>query len=123
MHRVLGLSQWVLLAAARALILSLSVAVLGPVLHGAHDDVCDPGVAVHDESQHSMRSARTTDGGSPDGDHCVACHFARASRGPVAWEPTGVTALADGVLLYHSDGRLFAGPVAVPVPARAPPRA
>ena len=121
MRRVLGLSPWVLATAARALIVSLSIAVLGPVLHGAHDDVCDAAAAIHDESQHAMRSARTTDSGSPAGDHCVACHFARASRGPVAWEPTGVSALVHGVLLYHSDGRLIAGPVAVPVPARAPP--
>lgn len=121
MRRVLGLSPWLLATSARALVLSLSVAALGPILHGVHDDVCETAVVVHDESQHHIQSARTSESGPRDGDHCVACHFARASRGPVAWEPSGVAALADGVLLYQSDGRLIVGLPAAPVPARAPP--
>jgi hypothetical protein len=40
----------------------------------------------------------------------------------VSWEPSGLTALDRGVLLYHSDGQLLAAPSAAPLPARAPPQ-
>jgi hypothetical protein len=123
MRRVLGFSPWLLATSARALIVALSVAVVGPMLHGAHDDDCDPAVVIHDERAHRIQAARTDDGGSPDADHCVACHFARASRGPASWEASGQRALLDGVLLTYSDRPLAAAPSTAPLPARAPPRA
>lgn len=119
---MLGLSASLLRASARALLLTLSVSTFGPALHAVHDDDCARPLVAHDARQHHFQSAPAPSTLPHDG-HCVACHFARASRGPVSWEPTGLTVLADGVLLYHSDGRLVAAPVAVRVPARAPPLA
>jgi hypothetical protein len=121
MRNVLGLPAWLLAASARLLLLALCVTALGPIAHGVHQDDCDPAFIVHDEKQHHVRSAAPTDDQLP-GEHCVACHFARSSRGPVSWEPSGLTALDAGVLLYHSDGQLLAAPSAAPLPARAPPR-
>jgi hypothetical protein len=118
-HHVLGLSRRVLRVAARTLLLALSVMMLGPVVHGAHDDQCDPVVVVHDASQHHVQAPASSS--SAPGDHCVACHFARASRGFASWEPSGLTAFAAGVLMYHHDGQLIAAPSSVPLPARAPP--
>jgi hypothetical protein len=120
MPEVLGLRRRVLRLAARLLLFALSVTTFGPVVHGAHDDQCDPVVVLHDASQHHVQ-APLQDDAIPGGDHCVACHFARASRGPAAWEPSGLTALTAGVLLYHHDGQLIAAPSAAPLPARAPP--
>ena len=122
MGTLLGLPAWLHRAAARAMLLTLSVAALGPIIHGAHQEDCGPGFVLHDEHQHPLTSPMGADRQSPADDHCVACHFARSSRGPVAWEPSGLIALASGVLLYHSDGQLVAAPSAVPLPARAPPR-
>jgi hypothetical protein len=121
MRNLLGISPWLLRASAHALLLALSVTALGPIAHGVHQEVCDSSFVVHDESQHHFRAAGPTSSDLPP-DHCVACHFARASRGPVSWEPTGLAALDVGVLLYHSDGELRAAPSAAPLPARAPPR-
>ena len=121
MHAPLGLSAWVMRAAARTLLVALSVATLGPVLHRAHDDSCDPVVVLHDASQHHVQAAPSSDRGGPVNDHCVACHFARASRGPAAWELSGASVLAAGVILYHRDGQLVGAPSASPLPARAPP--
>ena len=118
MH-LLGPSHRLVRVSARTVLFVLSVTTLGPVVHGAHDDQCDPIVVVHDASRHAVQ-APAADSGMP-GDHCVACHFARASRGPAAWEPTGLTALAPGVLLFHHDGQLIAAPSVIPRPARAPP--
>ena len=121
MHRVLGISASLLRISARGLLLALSVTTLGPMLHGVHEEDCEPAFVVHDERQHHFQAALPDDRGWPGGDHCVACHFARSSRGPVAWEPSGLSALSHGVLLYHSDGQLLAAPSAAPLPARAPP--
>ena len=107
--------------AARLLLLSLSVATLGPILHGVHDDACDEPLVAHDARQHHMQAAGVDGSRTPAEDHCVACHFARASRGAVAWEPNGLTVLADGVLLSDLDGQLLAAPYSAPRPARAPP--
>jgi hypothetical protein len=120
-HPILGLSARLMRLAARTLLLSLSVATLGPVLHGVHDDRCDEPLVAHGAGQHYMQAAGADATRASGEDHCVACHFARASRGPAAWEPTGLTVLVDGVLLYHSDGQLVAAPFATPRPARAPP--
>jgi hypothetical protein len=102
-------------------VLSLSVAALGPLLHGAHEDLCDPSVVLHDETQHRIQSPRGSDDGAAD-DHCVACHFARASRGAAAWEASGLVALADGGVLCPADRSIVAAPSATRLPARAPPR-
>ena len=121
MRRVLGLSPTLFRATARALLLALGVAAVGPVIHGVHQDDCAPGFVLHDERQHPLTAATGTDYRAPADDHCVACHFARSSRGAVAWEPSGLISFASGTLLYHSDGQLVAAPSAVPLPARAPP--
>jgi hypothetical protein len=120
MRDLLGLPVWLLRVSARVLLLALSVTALGPVAHGVHDEDCDPAIVVHDEKQHHLQSPPPVPDAQP-GDHCVACHFARSSRGPASWEPSGLTALDTGVLLYHSDGTLRASPSAAPLPARAPP--
>ena len=121
MRKLLGLSPGLMRHTARLLLLALSVTTLGPALHGVHDTDCDPLVIVHDESQHHFTAASSSDNGGPPGEHCVACHFLRTSRGPVSWEPSGLHALTSGNLLYHSDGQLVAAPAASPQPARAPP--
>jgi hypothetical protein len=106
--------------AARLLLVTLSVTALGPLAHDMHEDDCDPAFVLHDEAQHQARAhVPAQDALTPD--HCVACHFARASRGPVSWERARFVALDRGVLLYHSDGQLMAAPSAAPTPARAPP--
>lgn len=124
MRKLLGVPAWLMRASARLLVVALSVTALGPIAHGlhadTHADACDPAFVLHDESEHPLDAAGTTPTGAP-ADHCVACHFARSSRGPVSWEPSGLTALDRGVLLYHSDGELRAAPSAAPLPARAPP--
>src|SRR3712207_7046805 len=43
---------------------------------------------------HRVQAAPAAPSPMPADDHCVACHFARASRGPAAWEPSGLTTLA-----------------------------
>jgi len=123
MRVVLGIPTWLLRASAQLLLVALSVSALGPVAHGVHEDDCDPVFVVHDETQHRFQAALPDSDGRPGAeDHCVACHFARSSRGPVSWEPSGLAALDSGVLLYHSDGELTATPSASPLPARAPPQ-
>jgi hypothetical protein len=107
-------------AAARLLLLALSVTTLGPVLHGIHDEELQP-LVVHDESRHHFQAASSQDSTTAESDHCVACHFVRTSRGPVSWELTGLHVFAPGKLLFHSDGELVAPPSASPTPARAPP--
>jgi len=123
MRIVLGIPAWLLRASAQMLLVALSVSALGPVAHGVHEDGCEPAFVFHDEHAHHFQAAQPdTDGPWGVEDHCVACHFARSSRGPVSWEPSGLMALDSGVLLYHSDGELTATPSASPLPARAPPR-
>lgn len=123
MRILLGLPPRLLRATARLLVLAMSVGALGPMLHGVHTEDCEPPFVVHDETAHHLQ-ASLPDAFSPAGvGHCVACHFARSSRGPVSWELTGISALVHGTLLFHSDGELVAEPSASPVPARAPPRA
>ena len=121
MRKLLGLSPGLMRRTAHVLLLALSVTTLGPALHGVHDTDCDPVVVVHDESQHHFAAAPRSDNGVTPGEHCVACHFHRTSRGPVSWVPTGLQALTSGNLLNHSAGRLVAAPAASPQPARAPP--
>ncbi len=123
MPKSLGLSSGLLRATAQLLLLALSVTTLGPVLHGVHDTACDPVLVLHDESQHHFQAASPDAHAGPAADHCVACHFVRASRGPVSWEPAGLLALASGDRLFHSDGQLAAAPSASPRAARAPPLA
>jgi len=124
MRQVLGLSAATLRASAWLLVLAMTVSTLGPVLHGAHDshdaDAHDAFVA-HDESAHYFASAAPQDSAPLESEHCVACHFARASRGAVAGELTGLTTFVAGNLLSYSDGQLVASPDASPTPARAPP--
>lgn len=120
MRKLLGIPAWLLHASARVLLVVLSVTALGPIAHGVHADDCDPQFVLHDESQHPLSAPRSAPAGTP-ADHCVACHFARSSRGPLAWELTGLTPLDRGVLLYHGDGELRAAPSVAPLPARAPP--
>jgi hypothetical protein len=110
-------------AAARALLVVLGVTTMGPLLHGVHEDGCDPAFVLHDERQHGIQTPAAPPAGDPADDHCVACHFARASRGVAAWEPSGRAGLIDGVLLPNSDGHVAATYAAAPLPARAPPRA
>ncbi|HUE87899.1 MAG TPA: hypothetical protein VMO26_17640, partial [Vicinamibacterales bacterium] len=109
-------------ASARLLLVALSVSALGPVAHGVHEDECESAFVFHDEHQHHFRAPLPGSDDRSDADHCVACHFARSSRGPVSWEPSGLIALDCGVLLYHSDGQLTATPAATRLPARAPPQ-
>jgi hypothetical protein len=120
MRNLLGIPAWLLRASARVLLLALSVTTLGPIAHGVHEDDCESAFVFHDQSQHHVQTAMPPEDDVP-GDHCVACHFARTSRGPAAWEPSGLTALDRGVLLYHRDGELRAALSAAPLPARAPP--
>jgi hypothetical protein len=120
MRKLLGIPASVLRVSARVLLVAMSVSALGPAAHEIHEDDCEPIFVLHDESQHHVQSRTSPDDELP-GDHCVACHFARASRGPVSWERTGLSALDAGVLLYHSDGELRAAPSSAPLPARAPP--
>jgi hypothetical protein len=107
-------------AAARLLLLALTVTTLGPVLHGIHDEELQP-LVVHDESRHHFQAASSQGSSTAESDHCVACHFVRTSRGPVSWELTGLHVFTPGKLLFHSDGELVAPPSASPTPARAPP--
>jgi hypothetical protein len=120
MRNLLGIPAWLLRFSARVLLVAVSVSALGPVAHEIHIDDCDPVFVLHDETQHHVQ-ARQTGSDQRAGEHCLACHFARSSRGPASWEPTGLMALDPGVLLYHSDGDLRASPSAAPLPARAPP--
>jgi hypothetical protein len=120
MGGALGLAAWHVRSTARLLIVALSVTTLGPMLHGAHDPDLAPVIIAHDAARHHAQASSARDS-AVEGDHCVACHFVRSSRGPVSWEPSGLIAFASGNLLYHSDGELAAAPSATPLPARAPP--
>src|SRR5688500_3578702 len=121
MRSALGMPVPWLRASARLLVLALSLGAFGPLLHGAHAEDCEPLFVVHDETAHHFQAA------SPDatplaaGEHCVACHFARSSRGPVSWEPSGLTSFVSGNLLTNSDPHRVAVLFAAPLPARAPP--
>lgn len=118
---LLGLPAGLLRASARLLLLALSVSTLGPVLHGVHTPGGEPAFVVHDERAHHVQAPGAGAVTPLAGEHCVACHFARSSRGAVSWEPSGLSAFDAGVLLFHEDGRLIASPSALPRPARAPP--
>jgi hypothetical protein len=120
MRNLLGVPAWLLRVTARVLVLTLSLSTLELLAHDVHEDDCDPIFVVHDESRHQVQAAPSTAREVP-ADHCLGCHFARSSRGPVAWEPSGLTSLDSGVLLYHRDGQLRAAPSSAPLPARAPP--
>lgn len=120
MRKVLGIPAWLLRVSARGLLVALSVSALGAAAHDIHQDDCEPAFVLHDEAQHHVQ-ADPPIADDLGGDHCVACHFARSSRGLASWEPTGLMGLDRGVLLFHSDGALRADPSADPLPARAPP--
>jgi hypothetical protein len=120
MRNLLGMPAWLLRASARVLLVALSVTALGPIAHDTHEDLCDPSFVVHDETQHHVQANQRSADPSLS-DHCVACHFARSSRGLASWQLTGLTAFAPGVLLFHSDGQLPTASFAAPLPARAPP--
>lgn len=120
MRNLLGVPAWLLRASARVLVLTLSVSALGPLAHGVHEDDCDPIFVLHDESQHHVQAASAGQVPLP-GDHCVGCHFARSSRGPASWEPSGLTNFGCGILLFHRDGQLRGSLSSAPLPARAPP--
>src|SRR5690606_16124234 len=75
MRSSLGVPEWLLGASARILLLALSVATLGPALHGVHDVDCEPGFVLHDESQHHVQATDTGRASALPADHCVACHF------------------------------------------------
>ena len=91
MSPTLGLAAAVLRATARLLVFALSVTTLGPMLHGAHDAELAPVIIAHD---HSLTHMQAADAAEVAGDHCVACHFVRSSRGPASWEVTGLIAFA-----------------------------
>jgi hypothetical protein len=117
---MLGLRGWLVRPVCRLLIAVLSVTSLGSLLHGAHDiDYLQ--IGPHDESQHHYQAAPSDP--LPGTEHCLACHFARSSRGPVAWELTGFHAFTAGQRLFHDDGQVLAVLLASPTPARAPPLA
>ena len=120
MRRVLGLPAELVRAAARVLLVTLSVTSVGPVFHEVHDEDFRADIVPHDESQHHFQAANA-DADPLDADHCVACHFVRSSRGPASWEPAGLDPLAATVRLFHSDATLVASTSAGPTPARAPP--
>jgi hypothetical protein len=120
MPRQLGLPRWFLRLSARVLLAALSISSLSSISHGVHEDDCEPAFVLHDETQHHIQAATPFDADLL-GEHCLACHFARSSRGPASWEPSGLIALDKGILLYHGDGELRTAPSAAPLPARAPP--
>jgi mono/diheme cytochrome c family protein len=79
MLRLFRVRAWCWLTAL-VLAVGTSTAALDELLHAgtAHDFACAPGVDVaHDASSHRFQAR--ADSGGHDG-HCVACHFARASR-------------------------------------------
>ena len=119
MRRLLGLPSGLVRAAARLLVVALSVTTVGPVMHELHDAELQS-VVVHDESQHHFQAAPTAPD-APGTHHCVACHFVRTSHGAASWVAAGLAALAAGTRLVDSDGLLVAAAFASPRPARAPP--
>ena len=119
MRRLLGLPSGLVRAAARLLVVALSVTTVGPVMHELHDEELH-GVVLHDESQHHFQAAPTAPD-APGGHHCVACHFVRTSYGPASWVAAGLAALTGSTRLGDSDGPLAAAALASRRPARAPP--
>jgi hypothetical protein len=107
--------------AARLLLLALTASALGPLVHGIHEEACEPALVLHDERNHHVQGTPAQAGTATTGEHCVACHLARSSRGLVAWEPTGRAPLDRGVLLADAARALAAAPSPAPRPARAPP--
>jgi hypothetical protein len=104
---------------SQALIVLTAWLSLVPVLHG-DDWACNPPIVVHDSSQHQITAARSEANTPAGGDHCLACHLFRNSRGAVAWKfiPQG---LHDSSLVVTVAGPHLVTRTAVPVPARAPP--
>ncbi|MBA3270510.1 MAG: hypothetical protein H0T71_08340 [Acidobacteria bacterium] len=121
MRSLLALPPAIARFCAQLLVVAMSVGALGPVLHGVHDEDCEPAFVVHDEAAHRFQSAAPDGVPFPGGEHCVACHFARSSRGPVSWQRTALITFVDGGLLSHADGHFVALVAAAPLPARAPP--
>lgn len=117
-----GLPTSVRRATARLLLVALSLTTAGPILHGVHEEDCEPAFVFHDESDHHLQAAGGDADSSSATDHCVACHFARSSRGAAAWELTGLVALTPGALLTYDDRQLVIDRASLPLPARAPPR-
>ena len=122
MRTVLGLPAGVMRLTARLVLLALCVTTVGPVLHEAHDAELRGAVVPHDPTEHGIEAA-AQDPSPLDGDHCVACHFVRTSRGPVSWEFAGLHTLDVGGRSIDSAEALVAAIFAAPRPARAPPLA
>jgi hypothetical protein len=122
MRNLLGMPPRLLRWSARLLVLALSTGAVGPLLHGVHAEDCEPLFVVHDETAHHFQAASSTSTPLVAGEHCVACHFARSSRGPVSWEPSGLLRFATGTLLVHFERHLVALLLAASLSARAPPR-
>lgn len=120
MRKLLGLSPDAMRATAWVLLSALSVTTLGPMLHGAHDADFTPVVVFHADHDHVLTTAP---GEHLAGEHCVACHFVRSSRGPVSWEPAGLHPFAAGLLVAWTDWHVTVPGTSTPVPARAPPAA
>jgi hypothetical protein len=104
---------------AYALIVLTAWLSLVPVLHG-DDRACNPAIVIHDSSQHQITAAGPDANTPSGGDHCLACHLFRSSRGAVGWKfvPQG---LNDSSLVVTTAGPDLVTRTAVPVPARAPP--
>ena len=97
---------------------------LGPMLHAGagHDTDCDVVVVMHDASQHAFASARpATPDSLPSHEHCVTCHLFRISR--LSQDASPVHACDQPVRALAAPGEnfLLSDPVAIPLPARAPP--
>ncbi len=123
MGTLLGLPQALVRATARLLLLALSVTTLGPVLHDDHDADWVLQFVLHDENHHQFQADLPDDDNARAGDHCVACHFVRASRGPISWEPAGLADAAAAARLLDADGAALPTPFTSQRPARAPPLA
>ena len=118
---ILGLPSRVIRAAARLLVLSIAVSSTGLLLHGdaPHDSDCDPLVIVHDASQHRV-TADAPSSTDHTGEHCAACHFARAFRSPQL-AASGVPALSAGPRLAAASIRAPRLQLVPRLPVRAPP--
>ena len=104
---------------AHALIVLTAWLSLVPVLHG-DDQACNPAIILHDSTQHQITAAGSDANTPTGGDHCLACHLFRSSRGAVAWKFIP-QALQDYSLVVSVAGPHLLTRTAVPVPARAPP--
>jgi hypothetical protein len=106
---------------ARLLVVALVVSSAAPLLHDEqrHDTDCDPVLIVHDASQHRIVADEPRQP-VESGEHCSACHWARALRSlhlDVAGSPPRVA----GTLLAWPTLTSRISRFDLRVPARAPP--